>query len=310
MSFGSFNTCYALSVSSPPSYCVATNLATTNSTNIVLLTASVIGIQLDGSKHTLVKGSTKYVYHTFISDGTSSQTSYTFKLTETVTCSILVVAGGGAGGGCSYSTTCGGGGGGGGVIYIDKIFLKAGTYKILVGLGGYARASPHIPDTSGNHSSFISQSGSINYTSIGGGCGGDYKNGSSIYININGGSGGGGYTDTLNTYGYGSGTINQGNSGGIAYIDNTNSIYVGGGGGGSGGAPRDKNTYSSLNFNGIYIGQSQLGGIGVTNTINPTYTNAYGCGGNGGIYNSILYYGFGGGTSNQYTTIVNTTLTN
>jgi len=313
MSFGSFNTCYALSVSSPPRYYIATRLATSNPNNI--------GTQLDSSKHTLVPGSTKYVYHTFTSNGTSSQTPYTFTMNSSADCSILIVAGGGAGGGvdvtyngwnADYGTYAGGGGGGGGVIYIDKIFLKAGTYNICVGLGGNPKAGSTNPyyDTSGNNSSFISSDGLINYTSIGGGYGGcgSINNGSG---GDGGSGGGGGCNNTFRNVIGGNRITNQGNNGGLTYVTGTgiNTVYVGGGGGGAGGEPGDKYTNSGLIINGINIAKNQVGGIGVNNNINPTFTNKYGCGGNGGVtigsitdkYNSYFYFGYGGGTLYQYT---------
>ena len=82
---------------------------------------------------------TKYLYNLANQDSTG-QTSYTFTLTETSLCDILIVGGGG-GGGTSYNDNIPAipsisGGEAGGVIFLKDQVILAGDYTVKVGKGG------------------------------------------------------------------------------------------------------------------------------------------------------------------------------
>ena len=158
---------------------------------------------------------------------TSTNTTYTWTPTTTVTGKLLMVAGGGGGGG-----TIAGGGGAGGVVYYANQSLS-GTKTIVVGNGGaggigWNNGNPGY-GSKGKDTAFTGLT-----TVLGGGGGGN--NGfnfgeSSVPTNRNGGSGGGadGWTGYSSN---GIGTTGQGNNGGTG---RGASPYSGGGGGGAGG---------------------------------------------------------------------------
>ena len=200
----------------------------------------------------------------------------------------LVVAGGGAGGAGSYPS---GGGGAGGLLTGYSISLTTNTsYSITVGAGGSS--------SNGSNSKFNTD------TAIGGGRGGNGNSGAGS----SGGSGGGGatnYPTTVAWNGYltpaGSGTVGQGNNGGVGksiYFDNRLSgIPTGAGGGGGAGAIGNTGTTTPFSKAGdggagLYfseytsIGGSPVGwfagGGGGSTSFNNGGVNGIGLGGNGG----------------------------
>ena len=192
--------------------------------------------------------------HTFIADGT-----FTPDFTGTI--EVLVVAGGGSGGGA-------GGGGGGGVIYTTTYAVTAGVpIPITVGPGGPTKAGNGVGNN-GSKSVF----GSL--TAIGGGGGGTY-NGVTVG---SGGSGGGG--GSCNTTVAGSGTENQGHSGGTGWT--ACSPYTSGGGGGAGADGTAATVTNSGN-----------GGFGIQNNIDGN-NYYYGGGGGGGSQGATRVSGNGG----------------
>jgi len=153
---------------------------------------------------------------------TSTNTTYTWTPTTTVTGKLLMVAGGGGGGG-----TIAGGGGAGGVVYYANQSLS-GTKTIVVGnggAGGYGWDYFPRQGSSGTNTTFTGLT-----TAIGGGGGGGhgYSTGN---VPQTGGSGGGGAQNVLTGA---SGTAGQGNAGGNAH-DGFNYAGGGGGAGGAGG---------------------------------------------------------------------------
>lgn len=167
----------------------------------------------------------------------------------------LIVAGGGGGPGRDI-----GGGGGAGGMKTGSIQLSAGTYNVIVGPGGGGSTDSQTQITNANKGS-ISSFNSIECE--GGGTGKVYHVTTGNFSN--GGSGGGGVGYNPYTAG-GTGTADQGYSGGIGVV--IGSTYYGGGGGGGAGE----------------IGKSasagRHGGDGIQSDI--TGTNIYYAGGGGG----------------------------
>ena len=206
-----------------------------------------------------VANSVTYYVHSFFASVT------TFTCSSNLTADVLVVAGGGGGGG--------GGGGAGGVQLFQNQKLSAGSYPVVVGLGGTAGASgANNNGANGQNSQF----GTLN-PSIGGGGGGSNN---SIIPPVPGGSGGGaGYPGNAIA---GLGIPGQGYPGGTSAGA---SAY--GGGGGAGG-PGGNGTTSAGGAGGP--------GILVNITGTPSY---YGGGGGGAVYNATsgALGGPGGGGS-------------
>lgn len=203
----------------------------------------------------------------------------------------LVVAGGGGGGNGNYPS---GGGGAGGLLTGYTTTLSTNTnYTITVGAGGNV--------SNGSNSVFN------NLTSIGGGRGGNGRSGSGV----SGGSGGGGgsnYPLDGNLINYltpaGSGTVGQGNNGGVGksvYGDTRlGGIPTGAGGGGGAGTvggvggtgTTSPTLFAGSGGTGLYfseyvsIGGSPIGwfagGGGGSTSYSSTANNAIGIGGNGG----------------------------
>jgi hypothetical protein len=200
----------------------------------------------------------------------------------------LVVAGGGAGGGYGYPS---GGGGAGGLLtgYTTSLSLNT-NYTITVGAGGSSNSN-------GSNSVFNTS------TSIGGGRGGNGRSASGV----SGGSGGGGGSnypaDLPSPYltPAGSGTVGQGNDGGVGksvYGDTSvNGVPTGAGGGGGAGAVGGTGTitpsikagdggvgryFSEYSTIGGYPSGWFAGGGGGSTSYSSTATNAVGVGGNGG----------------------------
>jgi hypothetical protein len=200
----------------------------------------------------------------------------------------LIVAGGGAGGGYGYPS---GGGGAGGLLtgYTTSLSLNT-NYTITVGAGGSSNSN-------GSNSVFNT------LTSIGGGRGGNGRSASGV----SGGSGGGGGSnyppDLPSPYltPAGSGTVGQGNNGGVgkSVYGNTseNGVPTGAGGGGGAGAVGGTGTitpsikagdggvglyFSEYSTIGGYPSGWFAGGGGGSTSYSSTATNAVGVGGNGG----------------------------
>lgn len=221
-----------------------------------------------------------YWYHTFLASGT-------FTPQVGLTCDYLVIAGGGG------STEIGGGGGagglrstvgttGGGGLLESKLSVASGTsYTITIGAGG-AGVKTTSTTFPGSDSVFST------ITSKGGGSPEWYDGSSTPAV---GGSGAGGNRWGSLRATVGSGTANQGYSGGLG------GGYSGGGdsnssGGGGGGAGADGGAYSSG------IAGTGGGGVSLTAFANATATGVsgnYAGGGGGGGYISTAGGGGAGG---------------
>lgn len=228
-----------------------------------------------------------YWYHTFRSSGQ-------FTPTQALTADYLVVAGGGGGGAVGANLGGGGGGGGlrstvtatgGGGSLESALSLVAGTnYTITVGAGGAAGTSGN-PGTNGDNSVFST------IISNGGGGGGSSINGTPITTanGKNGGSGGGaalyvGSGWQLGTAG--TGTANQGYSGGAANV----ALNAGGGGGGAGEIGNTDGTSQGGDGVAVSITGSSVtyagGGGGGNQSGGSAGTGGLGGGGNGGNVDS------------------------
>jgi hypothetical protein len=185
---------------------------------------------------------------------------------------VLVVGGGGGGGK--------GGGGAGGLIFEDGYSVTPGaSISITVGAGGTAGSTSTSGTAGGNGGNSVF--GSV--TAIGGGGGGKH-----IGNGISGGSGGGGGSDKPSAP-PASGTLNQGNQGGIAI---RTAYGAGGGGGGAGTAGSDATNESSV------IGRGGEGGDGFYygNIFGDEYgENGWFAGGGGGGANTNSTSATGGG---------------
>ena len=208
----------------------------------------------------------------------------------------LVVAGGGSGGGYGYPS---GGGGAGGLLTGYTTSLTTNTnYTITVGAGGSSNSN-------GSNSVFNT------LTSIGGGRGGNGRSGPGV----SGGSGGGGATNYPADGGLingltpaGSGTVGQGNNGGVGksvYGDDlAGGIPTGAGGGGGAGAVGSTGTTTPS-------AKSGDGGVGLYFSEYTTlggYPSGWFAGGGGGgaVYfnpspSTIGVGGNGGGGNGSYT---------
>jgi hypothetical protein len=219
----------------------------------------------------------------------------------------LVVAGGGGGGGQS-----GGGGGAGGLIYNSNFQLSTGlNYTTTIGAGGAGGISTTSFASNGTNTSFVG--GTVSYTAVGGGAGGNY-NGVSSVSGATGGSGGGGPgTGTGQAKSPGGNTLGQGYAGGTGFsLDGSGS---GGGGGGSanvGGAAASATggpggVGTGFNFaNGTSVYYAGGGGGGATTTIGSVSSTANGGGSAGSLTNATNAAnntggGGGGGGNGVYT---------
>ena len=217
----------------------------------------------------------QYTYHTFTSSGTFTA------LEKIKGAEILCIAGGGGGGNCNAANEGAGGGGAGGLSYRYSQLLNSGSsYAIIVGSGGAGGTNGPSGGT-GNKGTSGSNSLFASISATGGGGGGADRGNAS---GISGGSGGGaGYSGSAGT-----GTVSQGNDGGVE------SSGRGGGGGGaasvgssgttSGDGGAGSSTYSSWGYatstgalsGGVYYYAGGGGGGGAR-------TGSYTAGGNGGL---------------------------
>jgi hypothetical protein len=199
----------------------------------------------------------------------------------------LVVGGGGGGGGTVTGAATGGGGGGGGVLYSSALLVTAGTaYTVTVGAGGTGNLQTgNYAGTQGGNSTFSS------LTALGGGYGSGCAPAGTAVNAGTGGSGGGAHANygaAQPRYGSvssaaptaGSGTVGQGNAGGLGYDGADVGGQGGGGGGGAGGGGGSGRTLYTAGAGGVGL-QYNISGI-------STY---FGGGGGGGMW----YYAAAGG---------------
>ncbi len=201
---------------------------------------------------------------------------YVISTLATVLADLLLVAGG-AGGGSGLIG--GAGGGAGGVIQDSSYPITLGSITVTVGTGGAGGSN----SLGGNGTDSIFGT----HTAIGGGGGAQGFTDSTP--GGNGGSGGGGAA--LNSVfgpngNPGTGTVTQGNNGGLAYGAPS---YAGSGGGGGASTPGG-------DANGTNAGN---GGNGITSSISGSAVD-YGGGGGGGGFGAIAGTGGlgGGGAGN------------
>lgn len=162
-------------------------------------------------------------YYEFTHNGSNNtHTNYTFELTSSAYCEILVAGGGGGGG--EY----GGGGGGGDIIYFNDLMLEKGIYNIYVGNGGNG-GGPNLTYEAGHNGHYSKLYLNNNYYITAGGGGGGNSSGESSDNIIQ-------YTYKINDIIYNS----QGGGGGSSALSNihddnrhlgTVSLYSGNGGG-------------------------------------------------------------------------------
>ena len=212
-----------------------------------------------------------YKVHSFTSTGTSQITVDKAGFFE-----CLVVAGGGAGGAAN-----GGGGGGGGVV-IQRVFVHAGTYDVVVGAGNTSGARDPGHGSSNSYSGYPTgqrggNSSVFGLLAIGGGNGGGDD-----YSGVDGGSGGGASDDNDVIPGRSvqnqEGSNGYGNRGGYTRINNTGG--AGGGGAGEVGFDIDPD-YDYGEANGSWTLLARDGGNGVGSTIRTGSIQYYGGGGGG-----------------------------
>jgi hypothetical protein len=218
--------------------------------------------------------------HIFRSNGT-------FELEYEAEVTYLVVGGGGGGGGST------GGGGGAGGFLTGKVTKPAGSYPVVVGVGGAAGTrSPNSPGNNGGNSSIFG------ITAKGGGGGGGSGDGTFPKVGGSGGGSGARWTtdDGASTTPGANGTSGQGNRGGDSYrFTAYNPSFGGGGGGGAGGAGA-----KAFHSEGTIKGGN--GGIGKSSSISGS-TQWYAGGGGGGSYGTG---GQGGGGSATKAGVTNT----
>ena len=231
------------------------------------------------------------------SDGNSAVISFSesgrIRFTKPMTLDVLVVGGGGGGGNGGFAG--GGGGGAGGVIYQQQVFLPAGEYPVVVGVGGSENGK-------GSDSVFAG------YRAYGGGAG--YHGYSDPTPTANGGSGGGAAAISNWSRTGGTGIDGQGHDGGnnlrIAILAaNLESSVVknysgqdlnAGGGGGGAGAPGGTGTFTLGEYkddNGTYTAFCSdwtpgSGGDGIACSITGEEV-WYGGGGGGGQFGWYRY---------------------
>ncbi len=251
-----------------------------------LTTPSNLNSTAGGTYSTYTSNSILYALHIFSNTGTTS-----FVPAANISnANVLIVAGGGQGGSAQ-----GGGGGGGGVVYLSNQSITAGTYSIVVGVGGSGgnqNGVPRVGGSGGNSSAFGT-------TAIGGGGGGNGAFGPNA--GVSGGSGGGGGSSGAG----GAGTAGQGNAGGSATGGDAGPAGGGGGagsaGGSNGGSGGNGLTYSIVGSNVTYggggagNGGASGGTGGGGGSFGGSGTNGLGGGGGGGgVYNAGSTGGLGG----------------
>ncbi len=210
-------------------------------------------------------GGLNFSVHTFTTNGTFTVTG-SGNLTE-----VLIVAGGGAGGG--NTGNIGAGAGAGGLVFAENLSIVAGSYPIIVGIGGLGTTS----NTRGNNGQ---NSSALGLVAIEGGGGGSGVGGDNLTGADGGSGGGGGFSSALG------GTALQGNFSNATGFGRDGGDALSDGSGSGGGA----------NNTGI-TGPSQGGGNSSNARafdINGTAFN-YSCGGSGGGVSSHGFSFCGGG---------------
>ena len=163
-----------------------------------------------GIETTEVVDGVTYKVHTF-----KESSAFIVSSDANITAEVLLVAGGGAGGtGHSNNTASGAGGGAGGLLHYPAKTLSAGTYQMVIGLGGTPVSSWSGTGGKGGDTT------GFDLIAVGGGGGSCYQS-----TGATGGSGGGSSSGTG-----GAGTATQGNNGGSSVA-----FACSGGGGGAGG---------------------------------------------------------------------------
>lgn len=219
----------------------------------------------------------------------ADRTLYFATAVSTITINFLVVAGGGgAGSGFALSGSPGGGAGGfrtsagtsgGGAGAENALELSPNVaYSLTIGAGGAgALQNGTYAVTNGSNTTFSS------ITSIGGGRSAHWGVGVGKIPGSNGGSGGGGYGSESSEIA-GSGTANQGYSGGSTNIGNGFATAGGGGAGGAGGNATSSSGQPGGN-----------GGVGVDSNITGSTIGYAGGGGGSSYYGSAGTASHGGG---------------
>lgn len=226
----------------------------------------------------------------------------------------IYIIGGGASAGTSYFGS-GGGGGAGGIIYMEDVYVTAGSYPVVIGQGGASTSllNGNGHPKSGNNGTASSWNG---YTASGGGygAGGDNVN----LSGYNGGCGGGAFTKNgnvtqpggLGNNGTYSGAVVYSNNGGSALSSFGQCCASGGGGAGSAGFSNTQVDLTNTPSVSGTISRGGNGGDGIqlngkvgTPLSGVTY---YGCGGGGGsgslngyLSNPMIGLGLGSGGNNS-----------
>jgi hypothetical protein len=254
-----------------------------------------------GTVSTITQSGIEYRVHTFSSPGASTFTiNYLQKSPVDIEC--LLVGAGGSGGTGDNEAQGGGGGGAGGFYQVPQTMYQAGSYSVLVGLGGPRRAQ-----SSSNFDGFQGGGTFFNGVNVPGGGGGGNAGGGVNLSTITGASGGGGSSRNTNPEGRGSSIPGFGNIGGYAvgYV-RTNSVdyfYCYGGGGGGAAGPGG----SFISDSNLYPDGYAHGGPGLSSSISGQNI-VYSVGGNGGwsIFgpqafdaSGIGYGGMGGRGANE-----------
>lgn len=289
-SLGTFNeqssiTLSALSATDPESatisYSLANGSALPSGVTLNSATGVISGILPDTSTDTT------YTFSVNATDGANTVSrSFSISSIAQIAVDYLVVAGGGAGG----SNKSGGGGagglrssvtatGGGGTLENALNINKNTNVIVTVGLGGNGTSASNGANGSSSVFSTV--------TSLGGGGGGHYDP-PTIFPGNAGGSGGGGAGSDSNpgNSNGGSGTANQGYSGGNGPFIDT-STAAGGGGGGAGQSGSNGGGSSLAAIGG-------KGGDGVAVSITGTSVT-YAGGGGGGVRSGTAGAGGTGG---------------
>ena len=231
-----------------------------------------------------------YITMTFVESGT-----FHWIRGEGEAADVLIVGGGGGGGGRHA-----GGGGGGGVVHLTGVTLEAGSYDVVVGVGGTGGYTSGTVGGVGGDSQFLGQ------TAKGGGGGGAYdadgktcstsRVGNKCLPSVGGSGGGAGSGDSGGAVSGGA-SIQPGIVGG--YTGTTygnkggagNGHANGAGGGGAGAAGEDESLASSAGDGGagimidiLGVNYYWAGGGGGADRNQKAGDGGIGGGGGGGVY--------------------------
>lgn len=230
------------------------------------------GLATGGTVNEIVDGGYTWRVHTFTADDD-------FVVTQPIAYAQYLLIGGGGGGGASQSVSswASGGGGGGGRRRerLGGLAVAAGTFPVVVGVGGAGGLPNTATGTAGNPSTWNG------FSASGGSPGGSYPShagGASIFNGGSGagspayGAGGGGGGGAVGA----NGTSAAGGAGGAGYSSSITGASVAYGGGGGGGI------YSGVLNGAGGTGGGGAGGVGgVANANGSDGTNGLGGGGGG-----------------------------